>query len=133
VKKNEVAILRSSGRMCVCACRARVRTLARLRVHAASAGDAMLSFADRDVKTKKIDDKLWRDRVRQAIFYRNQLALLFFLFFFFGFLAGDFLSHSTCFVFFFCVFSSLAVRPGIFCRTQHTWFQLERADLVLSS
>jgi len=29
-----------------------VRTLARLRVHAATASDAMLNFADRDVKTK---------------------------------------------------------------------------------
>jgi len=45
--------------MVVCACarsRARVRTLARLRVHAATASDAMLNFADRDVKTKYFVD-----------------------------------------------------------------------------
>ena len=35
------------------------------------------------------------DRCLPEIFYRNQLALLFFLFFFFGFQAGDSLSHST--------------------------------------
>jgi len=53
-KKNKS---KSYGPMVACACacaraRARVRTPARLRVHAATAGDAMLNFADRDVKTK---------------------------------------------------------------------------------
>jgi len=51
-KKNK---LESYGPMVACACarvRARVRTPARLRVHAATAGDAMLNFADRDVTTE---------------------------------------------------------------------------------
>merc|ERR1719149_329895 len=53
-KKEKIKILWSYGRVCVCACaRARVRTPARLRVHAATAGDAMLNFADRDVKINR--------------------------------------------------------------------------------
>jgi len=51
-KKNKS---KSFGPMVACAfarARARVHTPVRLRVHAATAGDAMLNFVDRDAKTK---------------------------------------------------------------------------------
>jgi len=66
----------------VCA-RERVLTPARLRVHAATAGDAMLNFADRDVTTKRQTNNKQR-----ILCYQGTL-----LFFFFGLKAGDLLSQ----------------------------------------